>query len=323
MKRMKTRLICNALAACLLLLVFAGCAAEETTVTEPPASAVPATESASMDTPAPEEPAATALPLVEETQTFTYFMAQANGFSNPLIGDASEAKYFEELEMRTNIHLDITVQPVSNASEIFSIMVAGDEVSDLIENASNYYSLTDLLADEIILDLTDLVESCMPNYQALLASNAEYAKTSTTDTGEMGMVYGYYEEGLKPEYGLVIRQDWLEELSLEQPRTYAEYHEVLTAFASEYGAGVYLQSNGFTMGNYLAAGFGVMGNSAIPPFPPFQQIDGTVYFGPAMEEMYDYIALMSQWYAEGLIDSDFMTNNNATPENTNREYQCG
>lgn len=66
----------------------------------------------------------------------------------------------------------------------------------------------------------------------------------------------------------------------------------------------------------LTAGYGV--NSS------WYQIDGQVYYAPVQEGFREYLTMVNQWYAEGLIHQDFM-NNTVSDERLNKIYNgtCG
>jgi putative aldouronate transport system substrate-binding protein len=336
---MQKKLLSVGIVLALFLTMFSGCggtsssssaASESTTIavssveepaeaTEEPAetpaveSDVEAQESIAEEASASDELPAVELPLTDTPVTLSYFMAQANSFSNPLIEDQGKAFYFDALAEDTNVYLDTITATVSSASTEVALLIASGDIPDLIENANSYYSggLPQLVADDVILVLDDYLDEYMPNYQALLESNELYMKSSVMDDGSIAMVYGFNEEGYLPEYGIAIRKDWLDGLGMDVSDvvTYDDYYEMLKAFQSEYGAtaALYLPEGGFTMGNYFAAGYNTAGKTDLPPFPPFIQIDGVVEYGPANDGMYEYISMLNQWYSEGLIYQDFIT----------------
>ena len=103
--------------------------------------------------------------------------------------------------------------------------------------------------------------------------------------------------------GMQIRKDWLDELGLEVPTTYDELEEVLRQFKEKKNAyaPLTLGANGYMETSHaLSAGYGVMED--------FMQIDGQVVYGPMEDGWKEYLTMLNRWYAEGLLDPDFMTN---------------
>ncbi|WP_020618494.1 extracellular solute-binding protein [Paenibacillus daejeonensis] len=151
-----------------------------------------------------------------------------------------------------------------------------------------------------ILPLNDVIDRYAPNFKRVLAEHPEIDKMVKTDSGlyyafpfirsESGRVYG----------GPIVRTDWLEELGLPLPTTIDEWHYMLKAFKQHKKASSPLTLRTLFMGERtagFAGAFGVMGN--------FYVEEGQVRYGYLEPGYRDYLATMSQWYREGLIDPDF------------------
>lgn len=151
-----------------------------------------------------------------------------------------------------------------------------------------------------ILPLNDVIERYAPNFKRVLEENPEIDKMVKTDSGiyyafpfirsEQGKVYG----------GPIIRKDWLDELGLPVPSTIDEWYTTLKAFKEKKGTTAPLTLRTLFMGERtagFAGAFGVMGN--------FYVEDGKVRYGYLEPGYRDYLATMSKWYREGLLDQDF------------------
>ena len=112
----------------------------------------------------------------------------------------------------------------------FNLMIASGTLADLIYVGASYYAegVDAAIDDGYFLDLTDLVDEYMPNYQKVRTSDIQYELLSTTDSGRLGAVYELRQSKQGPWLGLWIRQDWLDDLGLDTPVTFDDYHEVLT-----------------------------------------------------------------------------------------------
>ncbi len=196
----------------------------------------------------------------------------------------------------------------------FSLLMASGDYPDIIcTNFSGYAGGVDgAIKDGIILPINDYLDTYASDYKARLDSNEEWAKGAVTPLGNYA---GFYhlrtnDPGVSNSYGLVIRQDWLDDLGLEVPTTADEFVEVLRAFRDEKGATSPLTGDAgiiASMGNYglATSPFGLVNTS-------YYQIDGTVHFGAAEPEYKDYLAWMNSLYEEGLMDRNFNTLDSAT-----------
>mgnify|MGYP002236383693 FL=1 len=194
----------------------------------------------------------------------------------------------------------------------FNLMIASGTLADLIYVGASYYAegVDAAIDDGYFLDLTDLVDEYMPNYQKVRTSDIQYELLSTTDSGRLGAVYELRQSKQGPWLGLWIRQDWLDDLNLETPVTFDDYHEVLTAFKNEKGATAPLILNfSGSDGEFgtMSGGLNVLNS---------WQLDetGKVNFGPYMDAWKEYVTIMHQWYTEGLIDPDFMATDERTAD---------
>jgi putative aldouronate transport system substrate-binding protein len=256
----------------------------------------------------PEADLSVSLPISEDLITLSYWTTV-----NPQLADVvtslDQCKMWNYMEEITNIHVDGQVIAAQSGNEKFALMVASGDYTDLLDSPGANYTtgLQGALDDDVLVDLTDIVQEYMPNYASIVASNEEYTKGTRVDDGRIGMIYGLYNEDYVPTEGPIIRQDWLDALELDAPVTYDDLHDVLTAFKENYGASMWIPYSGSPLGNYLGAGYGIATTylTFLSGREPFYQVDGTVKFGPMEDEYYDYLVMLNQWYNEGLIWSDF------------------
>lgn len=223
---------------------------------------------------------------------------------------------------KTGVNLEVVEVAIPQARETFGIMAASNEYCDMIKANVSYYNtngLTGALAEDLIIDLTDYMETYAPDYWGIISGDEEARRDAITDNGEVLAFYIINGNRLAAN-GLTIRYDLLEELEMDIPETYEEYYDVLTAFKSEYdmtdplfynyanpvGGGV-----NSDLAAYLIGGYNV--NWA------FYNEEGTIKYGPMEDGFYDFISMLSKWYSEGLINADFHTRptNNLDPINQN------
>ncbi|MBD2871880.1 extracellular solute-binding protein [Paenibacillus arenilitoris] len=219
----------------------------------------------------------------------------------PDMGTPNAGPIDEEYEKRTGIairHLG-GVQMQDNK---FNYLLASGNLPDIFMN--NWLQFPGgpekAIEQGHILPLNDVIDRYAPNFKRVLEENPEIDKMVKTDSGiyyafpfirsETGKVYG----------GPIVRKDWLDELGLPVPTTIGEWYTALKAFKEKKGASAPLTLRTLFMGERtagFAGAFGVMGN--------FYVEDGKVKYGYLEPGYRDYLATMSKWYREGLLDPDF------------------
>lgn len=254
------------------------------------------------------------LPLVDEEESFSYWMAiqpfmlAYNNF------EMSNTTFFRELEARTGVHMDISATPVFTATEQFSLMVASGEYAEILDGASSYYSggSAQLLTDEIGIDLLPY-EEYLPNYMAWLKADPAVYVSALTYEGQLAEACEF--TGRERNVGPMLRGDWLDALGLEIPVTYDDYHDVLTAMKDAYGATLWLNTSGSARDNALCAGYDIFFNQEDSDSVMF--VDGVATYAPATENYREFLRLMNQWWDEGLIYGDFASQSaDANPDSS-------
>ena len=323
------------LTLCLLLGCFAACGSQAPSGTpaESAASASAAEDTSSAE--APEAPAAPAasddgssaedasvleepeevpqfvtveLPIVDEPTTFSIWYTWPPVLTNFIEGPGA-TPFAQELAERTGVTIDYQITNTETASADFSLMVAAGDFPDMIMGASSYYNNPDqLLEDGVAVDVAPYLDDLMPNLKAVLASNKDWERAAYTDSGAIVECYRF-EIGTEMNVGPVIRKDYLEKLDMEVPITYDEYYDVLTAFKNEIGASAPLLMPYTGLTNYLSIGYGV---PAELRGGLFYVQDGQVKYAGMEQDYTDFVTEMARWYADGLIDPDFLSRTTTT-----------
>lgn len=301
-----------------LVLVFsmlAGCAGDDVvTTTNPPETKSPETE-APTEPAEEEDPNAFKLPITDETVQLSYWDIGVTAFWQ-VATDANEIASGIELRERTNVEIDYRFVMPEAAMQSMSVMMASQDFPDLIGSIQMYYTggLAKAYEEESIILLNDVVDEYMPNYTRARNSHEDYYLGTMTDDGDLLQIYGLNGMDIPVTYGPVARQDWLNDFGMDVPVTYEDYYNYLKASKTQYDASapaILLTTggnNGMIYFNQLAAGYGiaVFSNDRYGR-NPFYQVDGVVKYGPMEDGFLDYITMMNQWYDEGLIDPDFMS----------------
>ena len=269
--------------------------ADDTQEAAPDASAEEA------DAEAPEETAAvppTELPLSDGSETFQVWMGISPAAMN-YISSLAENETYKEIMNRTGVNLEFIHFHPSTETEEFNLVMASGDYPDVMNGVANSYTggADQGIEDEVFLDLNDYLEDCAPHYYSIIHSDKSLYEAVTTPEGAAVGFYSVYEEPRLNDIGYIIRQDWLTKLGLETPKTYDQLHEALAGFKDEFGAtdALFIPASGVS--DTFIAGFDVGSG---------MYLDGdTVKYGPLEEGYKEYLQLMADWYAEGLIYHDF------------------
>ena len=281
--------------------------AEETPETPVPESA------GEPDQTEPEpEPEPSREPIVYPLDTdvsFSWYMSYPGIMDNFCEHPFDDYVAWKEWQVRTGVRIDWELTS-DIAAEAFQLRLASGDPTDVFMSAlATSVTVDEMIDSGMILELHDLIAENMPDYMNYADEHPDFAESLGTESTE-GNWGGLHKHSVNSATtaGLVIRQDWLDQLNLDAPVTYEELHEVLKAFQSEMDATdpLWINYTGFLPASCLAAGFENVGCPNGRGFPVYQ-VDGTVKFGPKEEGFREYIRLMADWFSEGLIYRDFVS----------------
>ena len=236
--------------------------------------------------------------LLPEGEVLTYW-TQFTGA--PIAKSPGETVYYQELQERTGIKLEFISS--SGGSEQLSLLVASGDTPDIIEEWWHEFpgGIMKALNDEVIIPLNDLMDAGhFPNFTAYLASDPEADKLSKNDDG---LYFNLPMIRLPDSYlvfsGNIIRQDWLEELGLEMPKTIDDLEEVLLAFKNEKGAETGYAA-AWSDDRLMIQAFGVVQGFYVDE-------NGKVQYGYLQDGYKEFLTLFNDWLNKGILDPDFYT----------------
>lgn len=335
---MKKKLLSALLALTMLASLLTACGSNGTSASSAPASSVGSEESVetpqeteSAKAPAPKASASDAeesvqesafeipevsYPLTDTPETFSLWYSFPGDLSDIMDtyltgGQSSVLKAVAE---KTGVSLTFMLQSVTTASDNFNLLVASGDYPDFFYNASSYYTggIDKAVEDEVLVDVTDLVPEFAPNYYYNITKDPDTLAEVSTPSGRLVEIQRLEAEYTKSSTGLVIRQDWLNDLGKDMPVTLDDLHDVLTAFKTEKGAteALGLPYTGVMDEDEICSAFDVGGvYAAFMGSYPVYVVDGEVKFGWVEDGFKDYLTTMHQWYDEGLLGADFYIEN--------------
>lgn len=337
----KTKALCALLVLVMVCSMLSGCgesgtaASDAASVMESEVESVPdttpETEAVSLEEASVEEASAeeeiletepqlqsVELPLFEETRSYTMFN-MLPFFMSGLISDMStDINTLRLLQENCNAKIEVLAVSDSVVAEQFNLMCSSGDYTDIIYGTSNYTRGYDAaITDEIIIDLMELAEEYAPNYLYYLETDPDLKKTLITDNGCLPTVATIYKEAGCENGGILIRSDWLNELGMDVPETYEELHDYIQACIKEYN------TQGICIGNAMGEN---KANDKLYSFgydfnaEDYNVVDGEVVFAYLNDSYYDYVKMLSEWYADGTIYSDFF---NAQMGATDKYFASG
>ncbi|MDQ0872913.1 putative aldouronate transport system substrate-binding protein [Paenibacillus sp. V4I3] len=236
-----------------------------------------------------------------------------NPNAKAVVKSLNELPMVKEWAKKTNVTFDFQHSSGNTPQDDiqqYGVMVASNNLPDSMLWSWNSVQggTSKMFKDGTIIKLNDLIEKNAPNLKKILDANPQIAKQVKSDNGDIYVMphlkvgqYGQY----KTFSGMIIRQDWLEELGLKAPETVDEWETVLKAFKEKKGAIPFTLNKSTAIGGFDFAGAYGVSNA-------FYIDNGKVKFGPIQPEYKQYLTTMQKWYKEGLIDPDFASNDGKT-----------
>ena len=219
MKKLITMLLCMSLC----LGALAGCGSNAGSASTAAGSSAPADKTETTQTAAPETNTVASaaeeeasqeestgdfqiaqtkdLPIADEVTTFTMWCGAPPGGASVM-----GSPIMDYITEKTNISLELLEQNMMSADEKFNLMIASQDYPDIISGFEESYTGGAVKAyeDDVIVDLTDLMEEYAPNYMAYIQQDQENLRDAYNDDGQMLVMNGYNDEYVQAR-GSVIR----------------------------------------------------------------------------------------------------------------------
>lgn len=236
-----------------------------------------------------------------ETMEFTSFSGMNQSYTLP------DTLAMQEAMSRANINITFDSVLSADLTEKRNLMLASGEYPDMLfKSGIGMGDLTKYGGQGILIPLEDLVHEYMPNLTAKLDEIDGWQYLTSPD----GHIYSIPEISARGEINLFwLNKKWLDNLSLEEPKSMDDLYEVLKAFKEQDANG-----NGdpedeipfsLTQGDYLGllkySGFSYDEGSMCAV------IDGKLTYVPTTDYFREYVAYLAKLYQEGLLEQTSFT----------------
>lgn len=245
-----------------------------------------------------------------EKITLKYFYPLGGDYLRA-VDNLNSSLVIQEMEKKTNIHMEFIHPPLGQEAEQFNLMIASDDLPDIITHdfgIPNYPGGGDkAIKDGKYLKLNDLIDKHAPNFKKLIGNDNDLKKNIITDQGNIWGLPMIDHTAQEAFTGPIVRKDWLDELGLPIPKTVNDWYNTLKVFKEKKGAvsPFILSSSGYPTDGAIIGAYGIGQR--------FYQVNNKIKYGPLENGFKDFLIEMNKWYKEGLIDKDFPTGGKETP----------
>ncbi|WP_419875800.1 ABC transporter substrate-binding protein [Candidatus Pristimantibacillus sp. PTI5] len=224
----------------------------------------------------------------------------------PVPEDAEMVRYVEE---KFNVDLDVWNLENNRYEALLDMKLAQGAIPDLFRIRQPQdllkYQRQGLLAEIP----EELLEKNAPNLMKAIRENAPaYQGYGKID----GKYYGIPIVNPTNIYRIpvVYRKDWLDKLNLPVPQTLAEFEKVIYAFTNEDPDGNGVKDTYGLSIEGMNIVFGAFGQIVFADQLYFGENNGSMVIGASEPEMKKALQYLRKWYADGVIDPEFITGEN-------------
>jgi putative aldouronate transport system substrate-binding protein len=253
------------------------------------------------------------LPLTTTDETLQYWTTTYT--PEYLTTDYNESPFPLEVEKQTGVKVEYLMVSPSTRGENFSVLLASDELPDIMRQANYFYQgifKDAILEEKFFVNLYDY-RDYMPNYMYEVLRSADdvgLQKAVFLDDTTIGSFYCLRDDKY-PGNLLFIRGDWLKKCGINRDDivTWDDTYNMLKAFQSQIPTATHPTllfsdlDGGFNHWTCFdtISGVGQYGLTVLV------DANGKVYAGNTTYRDRNYMTEINKWYSEGLFDPDWTT----------------
>ncbi|GIP19157.1 hypothetical protein J40TS1_47990 [Paenibacillus montaniterrae] len=232
----------------------------------------------------------------DETVTIHTVRAEYSSAQFPSGDDMSNNVWTRAYKERLNIEV-VTDWVTDEYDTKLNLAISSNELPDVFH--VNATQLQQLIDADMIMDLTEIFDTYasdrVKGYMEADTASYESGKRDGKLYGIPQMHWGFIDQ---PDF-IWIRNDWKEELGLEDPKTMDDIKNIALKFKEAYGGYGIAVDQTLDYLNLLAIGWGAHPDVWLPGE------DGKLVYGSVQPEMKDALAAWAEWFKLGIIDPEF------------------
>jgi putative aldouronate transport system substrate-binding protein len=269
-------------------------------------------------------------PLTTEPVTLKILSRTNAFFPNQNIGNVYNMKYYEEL---TGVHIEWeNIDPSVFTQTLAGIIAGGEEMPDVIYKANITNAQSYEWGEEgLLVDITPYIESCMPNFKALLE---KYPDIRLAITAPNGAIYGLPQvipdAPMRVPNKLYVNKLMLEKAGKEMPTTTEDLKEILIAlrdldFDGDGAADGIVPLSSSTDGiySYFAGAFGLRTRGAHHDTVDVDPETGAIRIYAQSDNYRKMLEYLHDLYTEKLIYQELYTEGNKTLGVLSADHKLG
>lgn len=306
---MRQKLSALLLAAILAAVTFAGCGTPASETSGTPEASVSKTESGGVSDTGNADAGSDTItfPLAE---TKNYSMLCVIGSDTPM----EDVDAFQYLNEQSNITFDVNSVPLEDAPDKEGLILSSGDYPDVfIYSSLKKDDVNKYGTEGVFVPLEDHIRKHAPNLTKLLDEQELWPYITAPDGHVYVMPALNTGAELESGYHVWLNHQWLENLSLSEPKTLDELYDVLKAFKEQDANG-----NGDTNDEIpLSVPDGIDYLKQYLPYFGYcldnntwlAEQDGKLTYIPTDEGYKDFLAYFTKLYQEGLLDPASFTQN--------------
>lgn len=208
----------------------------------------------------------------------------------------------------TGVQYELMATPAgADPAEYLNLMFASEDYPDIFRPIGGFDQT--LISQGAVLPLDDLLPKYAPHVWESIPKEAWDVVRSATPDGKIYYVPKVY---LVPERAALIRQDWVEAVGMDMPKTVEEYKELLIAFRDKdpngNGKQDELPTSGREFGKWMDHLFAMYGVAMWEGVPEWDIYEGKIQYAGVSKNMKAAISFIRELYKEKLLDNETFLN---------------
>ena len=242
----------------------------------------------------------------------TYWVKLHENLDAAKVTNMAQTRWYEAVKEATGIEIEFIHPAAGQDGTEFNLLTAvPDEMPDIVEYSWTAYpgGASAAIDDEVIISLNDVIASGKaPHLKAILDNEVAIDKAVKTADGDyyvFPFLRGttFEDNNCLFTSGFYMRGDILKELGLEVPETIDEWDAVLHAVKAAHPDMIPFITRTEWMNQIFTPGY--------DNYWDYYVEDGVVKNGLVEDSHFEYLKKMASWYADGLIDPDYLTHTKA------------